>query len=73
MALRDEEQHPDVPGRLFNNNAIYLLQARKAQEEEELVLRILNCHAWRKGRNGTSEVGVLKRPEVANVDEIVVF
>lgn len=49
-----------MPGRLFNNNAIYMLQARRAQGAEDLVLRILNCHAWRRGRNGTSEVGVLK-------------
>ncbi|CAK8998289.1 unnamed protein product [Durusdinium trenchii] len=58
------ENHPDVPGRLFNNNAIFIVTARAHGTADvtnvELVLRILNCHAWRKGRNGQSEVATLK-------------
>ena len=54
------ENNPDVPGRLFNNNAIFTVTAKKDRNHVELVLRILNCHAWRRGRNGQSEVATLK-------------
>ena len=56
-----KEKNPDVPGRLFNNNAIFTITAADAASfERALVLRVLNCHPWRRSRNGPNEVATLK-------------
>ena len=55
------EKNPDVPGRLFNNNAIFTITAADAATQHRaLVLRVLNCHPWRQRRNGPNEVATLK-------------
>ena len=53
--------HGPVPQRRFANNAIFSVAAASGSgEQQPLILRICNTHAWRRGRMTSNEVASMR-------------
>ena len=54
--------HGPVPQRRFANNAIFSVAAASSDsgEQQPLILRICNTHAWRRGRMTANEVASMR-------------